>query len=147
MRVRLPPRPPLTSRGTMKIYGPYPRRDGRKHVVIVHDDGRKQTKSYPRLLMEQYLGRELLPEETVDHINNDKTDDRIENLQLLSRIENSCKQAEQFPRKTYTFICPNCGVTTTKFLNNVLGNKKKDRKGPFCSRSCAGKATHINHWV
>ena len=147
MRVRLPPRPPLTTGATMKVYGPYLRRDGRKHVVIVHDDGRKQTKSYPRLLMEQHLGRELLPEETVDHINNDKTDDRIENLQILSLAENARKQMALCPRKMHTFTCPNCGVNGTTFLNYVKRNKKQGKAGPFCSRSCAGKFTYVDHWA
>jgi len=70
-----------------KVYGPYTREDGRKHVI--HYDGKtRRTQSYPRYLMEQHLGRELLPNETVDHINEDFTDDRIENLQLLSLVDN-----------------------------------------------------------
>lgn len=133
----------------MKIYGPYKRKDGRKHVVIVYEDGSKTTKSYPRLLMENHLGRELLPEETVDHINHDFTDDRIENLQLLSFEENAKKEMArpERQRKLYTFICPCCGKTAEKYLNQVSGNWKKKREGPYCSRKCAGKATYKNPWT
>ena len=123
----------------MKIYGPYIRKDGRKHIVIIYDDGTRKTKSYPRFLMEQYLGRELLDEETVDHINEDFTDDRIENLQLLSRAENSAKAMVNKPAKIYKFICPSCGKLSSKSLAQVKHNQKRSTKGPYCSRSCAGK--------
>lgn len=43
------------------------------------------------LVMEEYLGRVLLPGEEVHHINGMLTDDRIENLELLTRKEHQTK--------------------------------------------------------
>ena len=131
----------------MKIYGPYLRKDGRKHVVIIKEDGKRVTKSYPRFLMEQHLGRELTKEETVDHINNDFTDDRIENLQILSLSANAAKAMIGKEAKMYSFSCPCCGVPSLKALREVKHNRNNGKSGPFCSRKCAGKATYQNPWT
>jgi hypothetical protein len=62
-------------------------------LSYVTTDGVWTTISYPKALMEVHLGRVLnYPDETVDHINNDPMDNRIENLQILSCSENAKKQ-------------------------------------------------------
>lgn len=121
----------------MKIYGPYIREDGRQHIIY-YDNGKRRTQSYPRYLMEQFLGRQLTEEEHVDHINNDFTDNRIENLQLLSQRDNNRKSA----KTTYMYFeCPVCGdgffYSARRYRDNQLTQGKS---GPYCSRQCAGKS-------
>lgn len=42
-----------------------------------------------RFVIERYLGRKLSKDEVVHHINFDKLDNRLENLQVLSRSEHN----------------------------------------------------------
>lgn len=130
----------------MKVYGPYTRADGRKHIIYYDFNNIRRTQSYPRYLMEQKLNRKLNSSEHIDHINGDHTDDRIENLQILSQKENNQKSMIETNReaKYHDFICPICSKKSRILLRNYKRNQiTKGHSGPYCSKSCTGKATHI----
>lgn len=96
--------------------------DDKGYVRILMPDHPRNIKGYVyehRLLMEQYIGRYLMPWETVHHINEIKTDNRIENFFLCTHKEHSALHMEG--RK------PNMGQRD-KMRENAKNNKPHTRR-------------------
>ena len=111
-------------------------------MLLVGHDNSKTSVSYARYLMSVSLGRYLSRNEHVDHINGNKMDDRIENLQILSQHENNIKSVREnnLTRKTTEFKCPVCGVLFIRASHNY--NYRPNFK-PTCSRRCGGIKSRI----
>lgn len=133
-----------------RINGPYVHGDsaqkglqGRAYFNIHYEDGTRTTKLRSRMMMEEHLGRTLRTDEHVDHKNGDHTDDRLENLQVLSDSDHAFKTLYKGGEEMVDITCALCGEVATKRARDVRANRKKGCKGPYCGRSCAGKASHM----
>lgn len=121
-----------------KVFGPYKRQDGRQIVIVMDDNGKRRTVSYPKYLMEKHLGRPLDPTtETVDHWDSNFDNNDLSNLRIVPRDVHSGDDTRRV--KPITFQCAVCGKSFERSPRLVRDKSKKGKSGPFCSRQCAGK--------
>jgi hypothetical protein len=91
-----------------------------------------------RLVMETVVGRHLLPSEIVHHLNGDTTDNRPENLEVMTQAEHARLHYDEHlrphsyvrpPASFVVKICEHCSKTF-----DAVGKKEADRR--FCSMAC-----------
>ena len=92
----------LTTRGYVEIWKPDHPMAQKSGYMMEH-----------RFVMAEHLGRMLEPREVVHHINEDRTDNRIENLELMGKSEH-----DRLPKPDpKPFPCPHCGGLIQTFGN------------------------------
>ena len=73
------------------------------------------------------------PTEQVHHRNENKRDDRIQNLEMLSHVDHR-KAHRTGPGEVLQTTCPVCQKVFTRSRRQLY-----DKKLVFCSRACIGK--------
>ena len=136
--------------------------DYSRYTVFNGSDGRvrafdKQTQStvsFPRIIMENYLGRKLLQTEDVHHIDGNPSNNDISNLEVIDRTVHLKRHADKTRKKFYDkeMICPVCNkkfIWTAKQQHSKYRKEEwaeKESAGPFCSKHCQGLyGTAIQH--
>lgn len=118
-------------------YTVYTNKDGRCRVYIKET---KKVVSYPRILMEEKLGRPLEPDEDVHHKDGNPLNNTLDNLEVIKHGEHQ-KMHKPAPNP----ITVNCIWCNKEFTLNYIqqrnrrSNEKRGKKGSFCSRECSGK--------
>lgn len=87
-----------TPKGYVLIHAPYHPKASKRGYVMEH-----------RLVMEKHLGRLLERSEVVHHKNGKKDDNRLENLELMTKAEH-----DSLPKPRNPLVCPKCGHTIAR---------------------------------
>ncbi|AUR82668.1 hypothetical protein NVP1026O_077 [Vibrio phage 1.026.O._10N.222.49.C7] len=88
--------------------------DGRRTLTLYNSDDDRSSTQYARYLLAVKLGRYLTKDETVDHIDDDKTNDDVSNLQLMSMVDNLKKRTVYLEG-----LCFICGTTIKRAKGSV----------------------------
>lgn len=114
--------------------------------VYAYDKETQKIVSWPRILMEDYLGRKLDENEEVHHIDKDPSNNSIENLMVMTRSDHRRYHAQKYEDIITT--CAWCGEeflwTASQQMTHHGGRNKRskysaDLDRPFCSRKCSGE--------
>lgn len=108
-----------------------------RRVAILRNSSTKETMtmSYAKYLYTSKYQCDVPKEDHVDHINGNKMDDRIENLQIISGYFNRIKDHKH--REMVELECPVCH---SKFL--FPKRNLSTHPNPCCSRKCGGIKSH-----
>lgn len=124
----------------MKEYVYHDQKDGRSRIVIVDDEGKHTSKSYPRYIVEKNIGRELYPEEDVHHKDGDTTNNNIDNLEIIMHGEHQRIHSQKyFDKEEVCCVCGKTFIFTAKQQRTYYADLKRGKKrGITCSKHCAG---------
>ena len=110
-------------------------KEPRRVATLRRPDKTMTSMSYAKYLYTSYYKCDIDIDCQVDHINGNKMDDRIENLQVISKKYNNLKD-----KKGYERVLRICPVCRQEFLY-----RKRDlcsHPNPCCSRKCGGIKSH-----
>lgn len=63
----------------------------------------------------------------------------------ISRSEHVTEDVKRYKSVTFSCgVCSNTFVLSGRKLHDAIHNRKRCKSGPFCSKSCAGKASHTS---
>jgi len=123
------------------VYKVFHKKQGRYYAQLINKlDKTRTTITYAKYLLSIKLGRILSREEEVDHKDNNKLNDDIDNLHILSTEDNKQKWIDDPNRKRHRIMkltCRYCEVEFEREERQVLFKKSSNY---FCSKE------HSREW-
>jgi hypothetical protein len=120
-------------------------KNGEYILVVAPDDypGKRYRNRYVyehQLVWWQNSGQLVPVDYLIHHINENKTDNRIENLELKSRSKHSAEHQKPAPLKL--LVCEFCAKEFTIDERNFRFKTKIKQERFYCSRSCGVRNSH-----
>ena len=147
------PEVPFNNHHSARVY--MGQRDLRRMVRFSPKTSEKLHATYARYLYQVWYykvyGCEIPDGYEVDHINDDKLDDRIENFQLLTKQENVIKQNYMRGERKFVYQCIWCGSIRTKCFHEL--SDKSEFALRVCSKGCGFELAfckipqHLRKWI
>jgi len=95
-----------------------------------------------RFLMEQHLGRSITDDEQVHHRNENKLDNRISNLEVLTLPEHTREHHQELPK--VELECSVCGEAFQRKSRYIRTKRAGGQKEFYCSRRCSATAKRLS---
>lgn len=116
-----------------------------RHCVVLYGaDGnwfKRMNMSYARYLMCVELGRILNADEVVHHVDGNRTNDVVANLEVMPRKTHDKHHSKYQDTQTATCVhCKQTFIMTRDQIRQRTQNTKRGMAGPFCSVQCFGKS-------
>ena len=110
-------------------------KEPRRVATLRKSNGDMTSMSYDKYLYTSHYQVDVAEGDHVDHINGDKMDDRIENLQVISGTYN--RQKDHKCKEMVVLVCPVCNEEFLFPKGNL-----STHPNPCCSRKCGGIKSH-----
>jgi hypothetical protein len=111
-------------------------KEPRRVATLIYTNGEKHSMSYAKYVYTSYYECDVAEGDQVDHIDKNKMNDDISNLQVISRKLNTNKS-----KMIKEFVELECPVCHEKFLFEK--RNLSTHLNPCCSRKCGGIKSHI----
>lgn len=112
--------------------------EGYLACTVKYSSGTRRTILQHREIIEKHVGRKLSSDELVHHKDEDKRNNVVDNLEIMSRGShlNHHRNEPIFLIK----VCPVCRIEFEISMRQFHNNQGKySKKGPFCGKRCAGR--------
>lgn len=114
--------------------------EGRYYVHFYNSNNDRKCISYARYLYGVKIGFEVPDDIEIDHKDEDKTNDVIENLNPMTKGMHRSKSAiEASIAKEERLLCPACGNWFTRTERYIRFKTSRGQAVFYCSKACALK--------